>query len=852
MYLFRDQEEIEIKLMCKLCFKEVKFKISAKEYQKITEFPFRKESVHGLPEHKLIVYINKNLEIDTFKIKELKEPKEEEKKLTKEQQDLTRQLLSNIDLSDEEIELYFRTTGRDVVSLGEIALLISKPKEECQKIADRFVEKGLFKAIPGITPHYAALPPYAALMSQLQKFHNYIVDIKESAPKELNQSFSKLEAQASGVKQLKDYTDFIEDLKDNSLSQLITQQKDFDNIAKAISQISEISSVITNLESDTKNIMDNQMASLSNQFKEISSSISTSMKHQIEDLTGQFENISKDITKVVHNQVKDLQSQFESIKSKISKNMEKLRLGVLKQAVDQVVEMSFADWIKNITERLNLQLSSIDKASKDGMVKTKIALNRQIGEIERLHSEGLENTTVMFNNLISNLREAIDKTVNNISGITNSTAKSGEDVKLIFDNISKKFGEAVTLAEKKLGGITENVFNSFDGLKEVFSSKIIATLNDLLANIIDKLEASEKATTEFWDQAKKSTGAALTFKDIWFVRSIEGAKAHINDQLSKSKMRVLIIAPQITDINIDAIKACKPHINIRIAALIDISNSKHQEMVEELSKMKNVSVRNRRLQNLWGINKDYEEVVVCVVSTSTYGIEVAGIGSIIQEHIKIFVPILEDAWMGASKDVIPGLRASFPEEPVQKPIVSPNSTKQIEETPKITPPPQPPLGIKQTVSKPSLKTIQKPIESEIKPVTIPEQVLIKSEPEIKKSKITAEPELAKKSVPEKSQIEPAIQPTPKVIKKAESSKASPLKEEFDTLLANIGKSTGQEIATILERIKNIITETRGYSGILQPLILTLSSLQSNPSLLSQTEISQLLNKVEFWRRKLNI
>ena len=44
------------------------------------------------------------------------------------------------ELTDDEIELYFRTTGRGEVSLGEMALLSNKTKEECRIISDRFVE----------------------------------------------------------------------------------------------------------------------------------------------------------------------------------------------------------------------------------------------------------------------------------------------------------------------------------------------------------------------------------------------------------------------------------------------------------------------------------------------------------------------------------------------------------------------------------------------------------------------------------------------------------------------------------------------------------------------------------------
>jgi ElaB/YqjD/DUF883 family membrane-anchored ribosome-binding protein len=557
------------------------------------------------------------------------------------------------------------------------------------------------------------------------------------------------------------------------------------------------------------------------------------MKLQIEDVTSQFEDISKEISNLVGSQVKGLQTQFEGIKEKISKNLEKLRLGVLQQAVDQVVEMSFADWIKNISESLNRQLSAIERVSKDGLVKTKIALNRQIKEIESLHDGGLANTTQLFNDLISKLRSTISSTVNSISGITDSTAKSGEDVKKIFDEISEKFSKAVNMAEEKLGGISENVFGSFKSLKETFSTKIIDTLNELLNNILDRLEISERATSEFWDQAKIGGGAALTMKDIWFIRSIEGARAHINDQISKAKMRVLIVAPELTDINIEYVKACKSHINIRIAAQIDLSDASHIAMAEELNKLTNVTYRNRKLKNLWGINKDYEEVVLCVLSESEFGTEIAGIGSIIQEHIKIFVPILEDAWMGAQKDVILPLRTTLTSPSFKKPLVEPKSEPAFQRTP-IEPKPD----------------VQEVSEVEFKPVVIPKEVL-KSEEILKEIKSKVELEPIKETVLETPKIKIKESPPLEKAEKPSSGEGDPLTKEFDFLLNNLNNMSGNEVSINLEKIKAIITETRGYSGVLQPLNLAISTNKGSGAL-GSTEISQLESKITFWRRKLNV
>lgn len=645
MHIFEEKEEVEVSLTCKICLKEIKFPISAEEYESAS-FPIKKETIHGTPKHKLVAHINRNLEIENFELEEIVEEEEE----LDHSEELTRQVLSNIGLSTEEVEVYLQITGRDTVSLGEMEVLTNKSKEETQAIADSLVEKGLFKKVVG-RDYYNPLPPYSALVNQLRRFHTYIAELKKEAPAQLNESFSRLEAQAEGVKDLKDYTDFIEDLKRNTLSKLTSQRDQFDQTTAVIHEIGTLGDFINNLEVEAKEIMDNQIKGLAGQFGKIRENITLSMDRQVEDLSSQFESISTRITQLMKDQIESFSNQFDTMKSKIKGNIQKLRLGVLQQAVDQIIEMNFSEWLKAITENLNNQLGSIEKISKDGLVKAKISLQRQLNEIQKVQNEGLESTSEIFKTqLVSNLKESIDNTVNKIKGITNSTAKSGDEIKQLFENVSNEFSKAVTMAEGKLGGISEKVFDSFDGLKEIFTKRVINALNDILNNILERLELSEKAIEQFWAQAVKGGGVAgLTMQDVWFIRSIEDAKAHVNDELSKAKMRVLIVTPQISDVNLESIKACRSHINIRIAANIDMSISQHKAILDELNELTNVSYRNRKLQNLLGISRDYEEVVLCVISKKDVGIEVAGIGSIIEEHIKIFVPVLEEAWRGAQK-----------------------------------------------------------------------------------------------------------------------------------------------------------------------------------------------------------
>lgn len=632
MYLFKDKDVIEVPVTCKICLKEIRFPISVEEYKEITKFPIKKEDIHGEPAHKLMVYINQYLEVENFEIKDVIE-KAKDVTYSKE---LTKQVLSEIDLSDEEIELYFRTTGREAVSTGEMSILIDKPKEKCKEIADKFVEKGLFKEIVGATPHYQALPPYAALIAQLQKFYTYISDIKSKIPRQLDVSFTKLQSEAQDMEKLKDSGEVMTGLKEKMLSQIQAQKKEFDETISAIDHIRTISEDISQLGDISKTLSDDQLGSLSKQF----------------------ENLNVKTSQIIKNQVDDLRNQFGDIKDTITDNLQKLRLGVIQQAVGDVIDKVIATRLKDISDNLNVQLSVSQTVFADELKKATQGLNTEV---------------------ISKLKDSLQDAVKNIDTIA---SKSGEDKDRIFSELSDNFNKAVKLAEQRIDGLSGGIFQSFDNIKDIFGKGIVDTLDNTLADILNRLEVSEITTREFWDQAKGTRG--FTMKDIWFIRSPESARAHINEQISKAKMRVLIVAPNLADIDINIIKARPSRINFRIATYIDPTIPEHEAIMREMDKMDNVDYRNRALQNLWGINKDYEEVILCVLSKTEfrgeYVTEIAGIGSIIEEHIKIFVPILEDAWVGARKEVMRTIKKPVLEEPLrEEPFVT---------TPAITIPPE--------------------------------------------------------------------------------------------------------------------------------------------------------------------
>jgi len=349
------------------------------------------------------------------------------------------------------------------------------------------------------------------------------------------------------------------------------------------------------------------------------------------------------------------------------------------------------------------------------------------------------------------------------------------------------------MAEEKIEGISGTTFESLGTLKNVFSDQIVATLDNTLDDILGKLERSEKVTNEFWQQAK--TGKSITMKDIWFIRSPEAAKAHIDDEISKAKMRILLVAPQISDINIKAIMERPSRINFRITANIDFSNSEHVAIIEQLDKMDNVDYRHRALQNLWGINRDYEEVIVCVLSKAEVRgesiTEIAGIGSIIEEHIKIFVPILEESWMSSRKEVVHSIKSS-----IEREIPTPKPQTQVE---------------------------------------------LKKEEQKESARLKPQVQIPKVMVPQES-----------VTTEKPAGKESLLTKQFNLIFENLDSLTGLELSSALEKFQSEYIKDKGYNSVLKNIHNTSTTLKSKTYVLSQPEKDDLKQKMTFWLTKLDL
>ncbi|MFX1237572.1 MAG: hypothetical protein ACFE8P_07610, partial [Promethearchaeota archaeon] len=242
----------------------------------------------------------------------------------------------------------------------------------------------------------------------------------------------------------------------------------------------------------------------------------------------------------------------------------------------------------------------------------------------------------------------LDQVISQLSSISDSALDVGSDLDSTFVSIESGLKSALNDLESRISSVHADVVQGIEDLKNLFQKEVFETIqDDIIVNIINQLEMSEATMREFWEKSKLTS--LLSFKDVWFVRSTEGMMAQINDSLSRVKMRIQLICPSIEQVDLVALSQVKKHVNVRISTSFDINDLTHQQIINQIRENSNFTLRFYPRQNIWSINKDFEEVVVCVVSKSEFGVQIAGMGSILEEHVKLFATMLEDVWIQSKR-----------------------------------------------------------------------------------------------------------------------------------------------------------------------------------------------------------
>lgn len=556
-----------------------------------------------------------------------------------------------------------------------------------------------------------------------------------------------------------------------------------------LNQIAQFKGIVKNIQESTPKALDLK-------FKEIE-------EHSAK--LGKLNEYRNYIQMMKENLPAQLKSQFNRVEKELEsvKKFQEIRGFILnlREIVPEEIVKEFGI-VETRLEKMKAQISeSFEKQFRIGALK-----NMAEKIVSKIISEQFLDLTDYFREkFVATIQNTLDQVTDQLATISDAAGEMSTDLSGTLNEIESGLKETLEDLDIRISTVYEDVDKGIEELKELFQKEIYKILEeDIITNILDQLDLSEETMNEFWERSKKAS--MLTFKDVWFVRSVEGMKAQVNESISRIKMRVHLIAPRLEDVDLVALSKLKKHINIRISTNFNWDNPKDQAKLQQIVKAPNMDVRLYSRENLWAINRDFEEVVVCVVSKVGQEFEIAGMGSILEEHVKLFAAVLEDVWIQSKKISDQEILYS----------VGTSSTVKIEpSTPQI---------------------------SKISPTTSMKQNLTK-----KIKPLQQKPNLVTPSIPT-----PTLESTVATPEKSGINKEGSMLSIISQIMLDLRKKTGTQISADLETLRNKIVDEKGYSSVLNPINMTIATFKTVPRPLGQLEIEDIIKKINFWKSKLHL
>ena len=367
--------------------------------------------------------------------------------------------------------------------------------------------------------------------------------------------------------------------------------------------------------------------------------------------------------------------------------------------------------------------------------------------------------------------------------------------------------DVIVTITNTLGAVTHKVSSASDAimeevanLREMFSKRVVQNTFDMLSGIEDRLWESEATMKAFWDRAMSYTSR---FTEVWFVQGANAMIAEISQISLRAKSKIFIVAPRLEDIDFVPLKPLPDKIAIRICCAIDPENPKNLEIIKQYINKQNYRFRHYTGENIWGVSRDFEEIILGAVANE----DVAGIGSVIDEHIKNLNPVLEEAWM-KGKDV-----ASFDQ-------------------------------VKSLVITPEIKA--KPVEVPVPAAAAAPMKAGKNAPKPLKGKVTA-PELVVNVKKPSAQAAPL-----NAITKLRKEMVQDITEKFASVKESAGEMNQEILSKALEELKEYVVNKYGFSRLVFELSKRARTLAKTPTeIMTQEQVVQLSNDFDEWMKAIS-
>ncbi|MFX0043306.1 MAG: hypothetical protein ACFE8L_10365 [Candidatus Hodarchaeota archaeon] len=250
-------------------------------------------------------------------------------------------------------------------------------------------------------------------------------------------------------------------------------------------------------------------------------------------------------------------------------------------------------------------------------------------------------------NLINSLKDSIKLKDDQIKTIQDSLELKDQQIKT-FENSLKTKDEKIATLEKTIELKEEelkaqgSVVTTEKDEKIKNLQKEIDILNDELSKADVDLETLELENEKLRQAQSSSTG----LKIIDFTKT-EITKSEIlqkmREILEKGLHNVMIVVPNIVDLQELYLYEVKSSVNMRISCLINPGIDEHSELLDEFTSLDNITLRSYEREDRYVIVRDGEEMFIAVKGNSENNH--LAIHTRDSKHIRLFNSLTMEGWL---------------------------------------------------------------------------------------------------------------------------------------------------------------------------------------------------------------
>jgi sugar-specific transcriptional regulator TrmB len=535
---------------------------------------------------------------------------------------------------------------------------------------------------------------------------------------------------------------------------------------------------------------------------------------QLDLILKSFQEMKKDINEDIIIEKKEVEDAVEGMEE--LKNV-KTGLTELNQQIKIITQTQFAALMKemsSIQSEITEEINNLEfKKHKKEIVE--IIDNKFKKKLDRLAQD-------FSRDLHEIIEEKFDSASKPMETLINNTFQYRDDFKLILLDMLNNF-------ETKMNKIHNLIKKNDDKLsKEMndFEIKIAENLDSVIQNSIDQISGlnrpAEDLMKDYYHRISSTDRTSVS--NIWTINSVAKINEEIQKLLSTCEKELIIIIPKVENhLTAELFENINRSLKMKVAASEPHTNSS----VKKFKNITNLIYKTLQNENLIVLKGDSDHIIIGVIqgdATDPLN-DFMGIGSNFSPIIELLEPIVRKFWEEAYLD---SYQSSQKSQPSFNSEASSKSGKYRSAKP-ITSPKVQTTEVRNFLSKKTEKVTFQTTPQPI-PTSFP-----KPEEQV---------EQIKQKLQEK--IRSTSAPTPKT----GGEEGILINTSFNNLTQKLNDMKGEEFSLELQKVADLILEKRGFSVTLHKLRSVINHYRFIDTLLNESDIKQILENIEDWKRKL--